>query len=1111
MSKRHRVASFALFLVLGGSLGPALAPAAAQGLDNFERARLLRVRSLLDRGAETPTTAGPAAKAAGLAASSGTISGTVRGLEADAYGSAWITAWPADSLYAVGDATGDSPRTAARALVEPDGTYRLEGLAPGPYYVSAAAKEYETRYYDGATDLAAATAVEVPEDGSVEGIDFALERYNAGEGSIAGTVTNEVDGHPIAGAIVHAFAPDNPYMYGATETDGDGRYAIRGLRSGRYVVEAWHQDYMSELYGDATAYEQAVLVEVTEPQQTGGIDFGLAAGGAITGVVRDGEGEPVAGAYVNAILTYGLGQEGWADGGPAGELVPAVRGGWAVTDEGGVYHMGGLPTGEYRVQAQFSSHWVYVSVWYAGAQTYEEAAPVAVTLGQETAGIDMALDLPAMGSAISGQVTDPQGHPVTKAFVTVQAASEWVRGETVTSDDTMPPDGPVSPEGPDEVGRAGDGAAGATVALARVWAYAATGEDGRYVIDELPAGTYIVGAAAENGWEYVQRWYVDAAAPQDAEEVVLGAGERLADIDIVLPLRVASSSISGTVRDQDGKALAWAYIEVGPAEGAEPASRTDPARLWAYGQADSAGAYQVDRLPAGTYTVHASYSSGDRFGQGWYDGAGGPQEATPVVLAEGEARTDISLELVVRPIYGVVTGTVTDAASGSPVERAYVVLSPRDRDVARGAPLGYWTPAAVTDASGGFRLEWIPEGAYSLTVYANGATADYVAPDAEAGVAGFAVRGGETARCDVALTTRQDGEGVVTGTVTTAYGGPGPLLRGEEPAGPDWVSAVYDTVGNDAGQWGAVGVPEIAVVMALPAGSPAAGAGYTAVTDPDGRYALRGLAPGDYVIMCFAAGHIGTYYDGAYAPDKAEKVQVDGALPVAGIDFELAGWYFAAGLKRNGEGDMAPASGAAAGGAMVYGKVADDSGQPVENATVYLLNADEQPVAFAQTGSDGNFEMSGVEPGEYRVYAGKLGLKGSYNGNELSFGAATSLPLEGGQTEVNLILRTGAVTAVGEDAEGEAAVPVTMALQCNYPNPFNPETRIAFSLPGTGRATLSIYNALGQPVAVLFDEVAEAGRGYEVVFRAPGLGAGTYFYSLAFQGQQLTRSMALVK
>ena len=45
----------------------------------------------------------------------------------------------------------------------------------------------------------------------------------------------------------------------------------------------------------------------------------------------------------------------------------------------------------------------------------------------------------------------------------------------------------------------------------------------------------------------------------------------------------------------------------------------------------------------------------------------------------------------------------------------------------------------------------------------------------------------------------------------------------------------------------------------------------------------------------------------------------------------------------------------------------------------------------------------------------------------------------------------------------------------NFPNPFNPSTRIQFALPGKGHVSLKIYNVAGQLVRTLQDGVMDAG------------------------------------
>lgn len=64
-----------------------------------------------------------------------------------------------------------------------------------------------------------------------------------------------------------------------------------------------------------------------------------------------------------------------------------------------------------------------------------------------------------------------------------------------------------------------------------------------------------------------------------------------------------------------------------------------------------------------------------------------------------------------------------------------------------------------------------------------------------------------------------------------------------------------------------------------------------------------------------------------------------------------------------------------------------------------------------------------------------------------------------------------------------------------YPNPFNPSTTIRYDLPGTFRATLKVYNLLGQEVATLVSEEKSMGS-YEVQWDASKHSSGMYFYRL---------------
>lgn len=80
----------------------------------------------------------------------------------------------------------------------------------------------------------------------------------------------------------------------------------------------------------------------------------------------------------------------------------------------------------------------------------------------------------------------------------------------------------------------------------------------------------------------------------------------------------------------------------------------------------------------------------------------------------------------------------------------------------------------------------------------------------------------------------------------------------------------------------------------------------------------------------------------------------------------------------------------------------------------------------------------------------------------------------------------------------------------NYPNPFNPTTKISFSIPNSSHVTLRIYDILGREVAVLADKEFSAGK-YEFEFDASNLPSGTYIYNLTTENKTITKKMLLVK
>jgi hypothetical protein len=85
----------------------------------------------------------------------------------------------------------------------------------------------------------------------------------------------------------------------------------------------------------------------------------------------------------------------------------------------------------------------------------------------------------------------------------------------------------------------------------------------------------------------------------------------------------------------------------------------------------------------------------------------------------------------------------------------------------------------------------------------------------------------------------------------------------------------------------------------------------------------------------------------------------------------------------------------------------------------------------------------------------------------------------------------------------------------NYPNPFNPETYISFTVPERAHASLTIYNVLGKAIRVLVDREMSAGShtlrwdGTDE-FGTP-VSSGIYFYRLKAGAFDHTMRMVLMK
>ncbi|MCH8488134.1 MAG: CHRD domain-containing protein [Candidatus Cyclonatronum sp.] len=207
---------------------------------------------------------------------------------------------------------------------------------------------------------------------------------------------------------------------------------------------------------------------------------------------------------------------------------------------------------------------------------------------------------------------------------------------------------------------------------------------------------------------------------------------------------------------------------------------------------------------------------------------------------------------------------------------------------------------------------------------------------------------------------------------------------------------------------------------------------------------------------------------------------------------------------------------------------------PAEGATLVLEGAGSTPF-------EPEWSASEDADGDLLVYVWELALDADFENSvlQLSTGEATAAPLTFGAVDgllaelgvgqgesvtvwhrayatdgsgfntgpgASVTLQRGIVTSLEDGSE----LAGSFTLGQNYPNPFNPVTNISYEIPAAGNVQLSVYNLLGQRVALLVNEMQAAGT-HTVRFDGSRLSSGVYLYRLETEGMQLTRRMMLVK
>ncbi|PIS30207.1 MAG: hypothetical protein COT43_02215 [Candidatus Marinimicrobia bacterium CG08_land_8_20_14_0_20_45_22] len=134
-------------------------------------------------------------------------------------------------------------------------------------------------------------------------------------------------------------------------------------------------------------------------------------------------------------------------------------------------------------------------------------------------------------------------------------------------------------------------------------------------------------------------------------------------------------------------------------------------------------------------------------------------------------------------------------------------------------------------------------------------------------------------------------------------------------------------------------------------------------------------------------------------------------------------------------------------------------------------------------------------------------MKQKYQDDELTFRASEEM---GEKMDWSLAKRTRQPEAIKQ------ILPEKFALRNNYPNPFNPQTTIAFDLPEESHVTLTIYDVMGREIVRLLDENQPAGF-RQVIWDGKDksgqtVSSGIYLYTLKTSaGFSETKKMALMR
>lgn len=261
---------------------------------------------------------------------------------------------------------------------------------------------------------------------------------------------------------------------------------------------------------------------------------------------------------------------------------------------------------------------------------------------------------------------------------------------------------------------------------------------------------------------------------------------------------------------------------------------------------------------------------------------------------------------------------------------------------------------------------------------------------------------------------------------------------------------------------------------------------YFTFSNNDGFYSFNGLPRGIYYTLFIAFGYVPELWDNATHWADADPIYLNQDL--FDINAEL-------------QPILSPA-----GNGTITGRINDQNGTNISGVLVTARNLNDQIVSYAFTDVNGDYNLTGLSGGEYSIEAGKM----SYEATQSRIYVT---PDEYETVVVDIQIEENTVTSVGYD--NETIIPKSLYLGNNYPNPFNPSTKVTFGLVNPGWVELTVYNILGQRIKVLVDNYLPAGN-YSAEWNGcdasgASVSSGLYLLMLKNGKERIVQKMVLAK